>query len=447
LAVGLLAACATPTLKDNEQAAHDLVRQQNSTDFVWRRDIDADAAARERAGQMLADGLTLDEAIATSFLLSPAPQQALEQLEVARADLVVVSMPPNPVAVLGMRSPSGNFAAYYGGSNVSFGLLQNVMALMTMPDRVAVARHDLLRAQLEAASQINSHAVQVAQAWIEYRAALKVQQLRERSTAAARAALDTLIVQAANGNGLRPVDIAFERNSVFSAQASLTRSILDAAAAREKLALLLGVGGWRDDWLLAGDLPAVPLGDPDPALLVAGAMKARFDVLAAERAVDSRLRALAFQRRFRWLNQLELGAFREQIIGGTSFTGPQMVIEVPLFDQRQGQLLNSDSELRSALRNVEVARLVARSEIHIHTAEVAAARTLLAQYDREIFPNQRQIMASLGTVADPAEAERLRLRMSTLAIEEEYVALQRDYWSARSALAAAAADWAGLRGF
>jgi cobalt-zinc-cadmium efflux system outer membrane protein len=236
-----------------------------------------------------------------------------------------------------------------------------------------------------------------------------------------------------------------ERNSVFAVESSAIRSELDVATARARLAGLLGVTGWRDDWRIDGVLPPLPATDPDVGALEATAMEQRLDLRAAAKTVDARLRVLAMQRRFRWLNQLEAGVFRDRAIGGTDFTGPNAVVELPLFDQRQAALLAADSELRSGLRGLEAARMTARNEIRLHVAEMRTTRRLLEQFERDIRPNQQQIAAGLGS-ADPAEPERLRLRMSMLSAEEDHTGLLRDYWRARSALALAAGDWAALRG-
>ncbi len=101
----------------------------------------------------------------------------------------------------------------------------------------------------------------------------------------------------------------------------------------------------------------MPASDPDPAAIENQALERRFDVRAATKAVDARLRALATQRRFRWMNELELGVFRDSMVGGTTFIGPNAVIELPLFDQRQAQLLAGDAQLRSALRTLESIQL------------------------------------------------------------------------------------------
>jgi hypothetical protein len=63
-----------------------------------------------------------------------------------------------------------------------------------------------------------------------------------------------------------------------------------------------------------------------------------------------------------------------------------------------------------------------------------------------IVPNQRQIAAQRGTVSDPGQPDRLRLRLEALSVEETQVGLLRDYWRARSALAVAAGQWTNKSG-
>ena len=442
----ILSGCASVTSKDNVDATAKLVASQTSSGFSWRKDEAADAAARKSVETLLDGGLTLDEAVAVSFLISPDLQLSLEKIEVARSDLVAAGTPPNPLLVIGMRDTGGNFSAYYPSDNLSVGILQNVIGLLNMPDRMAVAGHELERARLESAQRITTHGVLVAQSWLEYSAALRVQELRNRSVAAAHAALDSVVVQAANGNRFTPLDVAVERSAVFSVEGSALRAEVDTDTARARLAELLGLSGWRDDWRLAGSLPPLPASDPDPAAIENQALERRFDVRAATKAVDARLRALATQRRFRWMNELELGVFRDSVVGGTTFIGPNAVIELPLFDQRQAQLLAGDAQLRSALRTLESIKLSARSELRTHAAEMRVTRALLEKYEKVILPNQRQIAAALGTNVDPGEPERLRLRLSTNSTEEEQTGLLRDYWRARSAFAASAGDWQALAG-
>jgi outer membrane protein, heavy metal efflux system len=441
----VIAGCGTPSRRENVQATADLVATQTAIGFDWRRNDNADAAARSQVETLLSNGIALDECVSIAYLASPDIQLALEKLEIARADLVAASTLPNPVAIVGVRDPGGNLAVFYPDRNISLGVMQNVLALLNMPDRRAIARHELRRAQLEGANQITSVAVLSTQAWFEYAAAMRVQALRIRAAAAGRAALDTIIVQAANGSGWTALNVAEERNSLFAAQGAVVRAGVEVSTARAKLAQMLGLSGWHDDWTLSDELPALPAADPELASSEKEMLQRRFDIQAAAKSVDARLRVLATQRRFRWLGELEIGMFREKAVGGTAFTGPNAVVDIPLFDQHKSQILAADSELRTATRNLEAVKLAALTELRTHAAEMQATRALLEQYEHDVLPNHRQILAQLAT-NEPGNTERLRLRLSSLAAEEEQVGLLRDYWRARSAFALSAGAWASANG-
>jgi cobalt-zinc-cadmium efflux system outer membrane protein len=371
-----------------------------------------------------------------------------EQLEISRSQYVAAATPPNPVAIVGIREAGGSLAAFYPGRNVTVGVLQNVINLLNLPDRRRIARRDLERARVEAASRVTQLGARVAQAWLEYNAALRIEELRGRSQAIVQTALDNLAAAHARNPDVTPAvaatrasQLAQQRASLFRYRNLVLRSGVDVGTAREKLALLLGVGGWRDNWRIAGELPTLPSADFDTRVLEEAGVEKRFDVMAAARAVDTRLAVLAMQRRFRWLNQLDLGMFRDKTIGGTAFTGPNAVVEIPLFDQRQAQLLAADAELRSALRNLESARGGARADIRTHEQEMRLTRALLESYDGSIIPNQQAMAVGLGTSGNPDDPDRLALRLTMLSTQEEQVGLLRDYWRARSALALSLGNW------
>jgi hypothetical protein len=246
----------------------------------------------------------------------------------------------------------------------------------------------------------------VVQAWLEHGAAVQVHQLNERGVAAARAAVDSAAVQAANDVNAEPV-LAAARGDQLRVMDEAIRSELAVATTRARLGELMGVSGWRDDWQVIARLPPVPDADPDPATLEAEAMQHRLDLLAAAKAV----------------------------------------VEIPLFDQRRALLMQSDAELRAAMRRLESAQLAARTEIRIHVAELKAIRQQLQQFEREILtPARRQLAAEAGAGVDPAAPDRLRLRQTTLADEAAYIGVQREYWRTRSALALSVGEWTALSG-
>jgi len=440
----LAGGCAVPSARDNAATTASLLEGKVPAPLAWRRDPEADKAARESAEQLLEGGLTVQEAIAVAFLTNPRLQIAFEQLEISRSELVAATRPANPVVILGTREPGGDLAAYYPDRTISVGVLQNVISLLTIPGRRAYATRNLERARHEVAQQAAEHAAQVAEAWYRYAAAQRQLELQERSTNAVRAALQNLIVIVANGNGTER-EVAEGRSQVFLFEANLEHSRLDAADERARLESLLGLAGWRDDWQISGGLAPLPQADPDPAQVEAAAMARRFDLQAAQKAIEMRLRDLSTQRRFSWLSELEIGVFRDKAIGGTPFTGPTLAFELPLFDQRQAAVLEADAQLRTAVRQLEAAVLDARRQIRLNARAVTSMRQLVERYERDILPNRERIAASLGA-GDPGELDRLNERVRLLAAQREHIALLRDYWVARSALAHAGGDWLALSG-
>jgi hypothetical protein len=182
--------------------------------------------------------------------------------------MVAASRPANPVIVAGSREPGGDLAVFYPDRAISVGILQNVISLLTIADRRAYAQHNMERVRYEVAQQATERAAMVAEAWYRYRGALRLVELHERSLNATRTAVDVLKLEVANGQEgiavVPPNEIA-----LLNAQSRLDRARLAAGDERTRLANLLGIAGWRDDWQIAGDLPPLPATDPDPAVIEA----------------------------------------------------------------------------------------------------------------------------------------------------------------------------------
>lgn len=442
LGLGLLAVagCSAPSRRENVDATARLVAGQVAAPLLWRLDPQADAAAREQAEALLADGLTLEESIKVAFLASPELQLALEKLEISRADFVLATTMPNPVVVAGTRQPQGDLAAFYPDRTISFGVVQSLVGLLTISGRAGIAKHDLQRARYEAAASAARLAALVGEAWIDYCAELQMRELDVRAVAVARTVYDNLVAAQAGSEELQE-----GRDALLSRQREVVRATLKVAKARAVLEEQLGIAGWRDDWIVRSVLPPVPAADPDPSAEERAAMERRLDLRAGNEAIEARLRLLSHRRVFRWLGDLDIGVFRDQVVGGTSFTGPNLAVEIPLFDTRHAQVLNADAELRSELRRLEVSRLAARREIRTAAAEMIATRQLLEQVEGEILPALRRQQADPAG-ADPDDIQVQVRRLGSMDTEREHMGLLRDYWRARSALALAAGDWSALSG-
>lgn len=435
-AIALLPACTLISSRDNASAAIAIAGKQQVGDARWRRDAEAEREAWQRVEELLRGDVTAAEAVDIALLANPEVQLAFEALEVSRAELVAASTPPNPVAIVGARQPGGNLSAFYPDRNVSVGVLQNVLALVNLPSRRRIANTELERARIEAADRIVALAAEVNEAYIQYAAALRIDELRREAGVNARAMLELLRQQSGDGADAQAVLLG-ERAAMVQVEAGALRSALDVSTARARLARLMGVAGRAEDWRLADGLPPLPATDPDPRELELQALEKRLDLAGARKAVEARLDAAGVQARWRWAGAVELGVFRESVSGGTRFTGPNALVELPLFDQRQAQILSTSAESRAAMRQLEAGFLEARAQIRTHAAELATTRALLTRYDQEVLPDLRRARE----LQDPSSFDARRTAAALLAAEEERVGLLRDYWRARGALSRAAGDW------
>jgi cobalt-zinc-cadmium efflux system outer membrane protein len=439
LAAGL-SGCAVVSSKDNAASAQALAGRQEAAQAPWRRDAEAETQARARIGELLVGGITAEESVALCFLAHPEVQLAFETLEISRTELVAASTPPNPLAIVGTRQPGGNQSAFYPKQNVNIGVLQNVLGLVNLPSRRRIATKELERARLQTADRLIALAADVNEAYIAHVAALRVHALREEAAMAARATLE-LMRQQARGAADAEAALLQERTALIQVESNAQRSNLDVVTTRVRLAQAMGIAGREDGWRVAvEELPPPPGSDPDPLQLEQSALDNRLDIRAARAAVEARLDAAGVQRRWRWLGAAELGVFRESVSGGTQFTGPNALIELPLFDQRQAQLLAADSEARAALRRVEAVVLVARGEIRTRGAELAATRQLLTRYDTDLLPTYRRMRDLSG----PGSLEGRRVTFAIFDAQETREGLLHDYWRARAALARSAGAWEAL---
>lgn len=441
-AASLLSGCTIVSSQDNAAAATGIAaRQLSSSSVSWRRDAGAEERAASAVRELLRNGVTAEESVAICFLAHPEVQLAFETLEVSRSEVVAASTLANPVAIVGTRQAGGNLSAFYPQRTVNVGVLQNMLALVNLPTRRRIATRELERARIEAADRLVALAADVNEAYISYVAARRIHALRIEEASTARGTLE-LLRQNVEADAAAEGELLLlqERTAMLQVESSGLRSELDLRTARARLAQAMGIAGREEGWEAEELLPPPPATDPDPRLLEVSALENRLDLQAARKAVEARLDGAGVQLRWRWLGAVEAGAFREGVSGGTSFVGPNAMIELPLFDQRQAQILAANAESRAAARRLESQLLVARGEIRTHGAELAATRQLLMRYESDLLPAFRR----MRDVAGPASIDGRRATLAALNAEEERVGLLRDYWRARGALARAAGAWEAM---
>jgi outer membrane protein TolC len=218
------------------------------------------------------------------------------------------------------------------------------------------------------------------------------------------------------------------------------RARSDAVAARARLADLLGLGA-DAAWRTVDRLPEPPESPFNQQELLALALEQRLD-LAAEREEIALLEdSLRVTRRWRWFGRTNIGYERERETDGTKLRGPTLEFELPLFDQHQGTVARAEAQLADARARHAASALAARNEIAAGTERLEIARAIAAQHRDVLLP-------ALGSVVERRQErfnymlhgpfELLDAKGDELRAWQDWLESVRDYWIARSALAAAA---------
>jgi len=101
-----------------------------------------------RVDELLADGITVGEAVQVCLLNNLVLQAAFMDIGMARADVVQSGMLANPSLGIALRLPAGG-----GLANLEAGLAQNIADLWQIPFRRRAAEHSLDRVILKTARQ------------------------------------------------------------------------------------------------------------------------------------------------------------------------------------------------------------------------------------------------------------------------------------------------------
>lgn len=423
IASGLLAGCAhlPPESFSQREGA-----------VEWRRDKEADAAALVRAQELLAGNLDADRAAQIALLASPDLQAQFERLGIARASWLAAAAAPNPVVDWQRRSLTDG-----GGTKVEWGLTENILNLLTLPQRRAAATAELDAARFETALHVEHLALEARAAVLSVQATDRIAELRRQHADLGRLAFEVAGRYRDAGN-IKALDFEEERTRALEARSAYDAAALAALEARLVLVRILGVPGREGSLQVSGRLAPLPANDPAVADLERVALDVRLDLRALRRRAEAALHRVGVARNTRLVPALEVGASREIETGGDRLRGASATLELPLFDARTAEVAAGDAEARLALRELEGRMLDVHRELRLAEASLATARRRAETWEREVLPARRKIVDSnareffymLRGPFDPMHAQQ-----AALEAEIESVAALRDYWLARVQLA------------
>jgi cobalt-zinc-cadmium efflux system outer membrane protein len=431
----LSAACAGVSPERGHDQVARIVEQRSGKRTQWDKGPPDDARIADWVRAQLAAGLSRDRAVEIALVNNPQLTVMYEELGISQADMVQAGLLKNPSvgAEIGLPITEKGF------SELRFSLVQDFLDLFVLPLRKEIARQQFEADTLRVAHRALEVAAEAEKAFVTVQASSELLAYRRTVLAAAQSAAELSDKQFEAGN-ISPLDHATERASYEQARLDHAREQLELLEARERLNRLLGLWGASTIWELTETLPALPAAEPTLEHLEAVAIRQRLDVASSRTEVQLLAKAVGLARSTRAVGRLEIGVDAHRDPDGPRVIGPNLVIELPIFDQRQAAIARLEAQRRQQERRLAGLAIDARSEVRLADARLHAARQMAVYYRDHLVPLRKEVLDQSLLHYNGmfiSLYQLLAAKQAEVDARRGYIEAARDYWMARAELARA----------
>ena len=349
----------------------------------WARTEADQESIDRRVAELLANPLTMDDAVQVALLNNRGLQATFAELGITEAEVVQAGRLPNP---------GFSFGRLRRGSEIELerGLHFNLARLLAMPfiGQMEARRFEQTKGMVSL--RVLSLAAETRKAWVNALAAVEsVRYMRQVKEAAdASAELARRMEQVGNFNKLQRA-----REQGFYADAALNLALAEQAqrSSRERLTRLLGAWGAQTQFSLPERLPDLPRQALDLPDVERVALAQRLDVMGAKLAAEQTARSLGLTRATRFINVLELGILHNSSNEMPTQRGWEIGVELPLFDWGGARVARAEAVYMQTLHLAAETAINARSEVREAYTAYRSAFDIARHHMEEIVPLRQRI--------------------------------------------------------
>jgi outer membrane protein, heavy metal efflux system len=384
----------------------------------------ADPRVPAAIASLLEKPLDRDTAIRIALATNRRLQAQYDQLGIAASEIASATvLPPLEVDVevkLALDGP---------GDEIELDIIQDILELLQLPQRRAVAQAGLAAARARAVAATVELVARVELAYLDVVAAQQELELRQTAFDAAAASAELAERMRAAGN-ITELALARERDQREGARIELGRAQVDVEARREALNEILGLAGDATRWTTGNRLPELPAAAPALDTLERDAVASSLELEAIRGEADAAAGRVGIARVRAWLPKLGVGVATNHKDGEWE-AGPALSVGLPLFDQQQGPRARAHAELRRA-RNEAIATAVALRAQARAVRQRALGAYAEARHLRDVVLPQRQRIVhetlKQYNAMNASTFELLTARRELVDAGRQYVDALRRFW-------------------
>lgn len=336
----LVSACATVNPRPDYDRTAQLITQATGQESVYRPDDDA--LTKSTVDELLAGGITAQEAVQLCLLNNPKLQAAFFNVGMARADVVQSGLFSNPTLSFSPRFPDGG-----GPTSFEASLAQNIAELWQIPTRKRAAQQSLEQALLALAWEVSTTALEAKVAYYKAVRTDREIEVIQGNVDITKQLVDLAKIREEAGVGSL-VDVQLSESELLQMELALRAATVTRFEARTELTKLLGLPVPPDQLQLTDPLLDPPQWTVSAERLIALARSHRLDVQAAQNAVRAAEARVEEEQR-KAVRVVDIGGIRD----AEDRTGPTLSVELPFFDQNQAQIAKASYLAQQANKNLE----------------------------------------------------------------------------------------------
>jgi cobalt-zinc-cadmium efflux system outer membrane protein len=430
--VALLATgCATP--KASFDRVQSTVGERTGNRVNWNRGGPEDAQIEQGVQTLLRGELTAERAVQVAFLNNRELQARFEEIGIAQADVIQAGLISNPNFAASFRFPNRPPS----GTNIEYSIAQNFIELLMRPLRQRIAQAQLAQTEIHVADEVLKLAAEVKIAFYTAQARRQMlDRLRVISETNETAAEFTKRLHDAGNTS--DLELANQQGTYEQSRLEGAQTELQLRRDRERLNRLLGLWGSNTNWTMGDHLPELPAREVSLQHLEARAIAQRLDLQAARLRVDLIGQSLALRTKTRYVPaEIKIGVDTEREADGQRVTGPTLDLELPIFNQGQGEIAKLAAQYRQAQRELEAMAVNIRSEVREARDQLVAGRDLTSYIGKRLLPTQQEALhltLQQYNFMLKGAYDLLLAKQNEVAAERSYIEAWRDYWIARAEL-------------
>src|SRR4030067_532537 len=342
--------------------------ERTGASVQWEKTEDDAKFIKEEVNKLLSDGLTEDDAVKIALINNRALQATFEEIGVAKADLVQAGLFTNPNLSALFRFPFGG-----GGSDIEAAGLIKISDFWQIPLRKKVAAARLETAILEVSDEILNTVADVKRAHNEYIALFMMLREAEEMKSQMEGLKNHLVYRQEFGL-TKKIDIYMADAEVLEFEEELSRIKKELQVSRVRLNRILGLFPEQSDYEVIGELHEEFKQLPGLETMITHAFSLRPDIQMLKVKVEDSIRVVALERKRIFAN-VEAGIAYEKDTEGTNFLGPDIEIQLPLFDQNQAQIAKAEYKLRQAEKELQAKMCFVREEVSTILEKISLVRS------------------------------------------------------------------------